>query len=177
VNTSADTRWTDWQKHKSFVPWLHSTAFYLSGRNPAEQRESAPVFNSDSEADLAVAVKEQPVKLQRAGGEETSLRADQDGVLRDVPLNAPGIYSIKDSAGAELRRIAVNVPSAESDLTFAAAAETEQQFVRRTDPEPVTLAAGLFGDSAHGRELWRLLLIAALLFLVIEPIVANRTAA
>jgi hypothetical protein len=177
VNTSADTRWTDWQKHKSFLPWLHSTAFYLSGRNPLEQRETAPVFNSGSEVDLGVAVKEQPVKMQRIGGEEIALHADQDGVLRDVPLAAPGIYSVKDGAGVELRRIAVNIPSAESDLTFAAPGDTDKQLVRRTEPEPVTLTAGLFGQSPQGKELWRLLLVGALLFLVIEPIIANKTAA
>ncbi len=177
VNTSADTRWTDWQKHKSFVPWLHSTAFYLSGHNPVEQRETAPTFNSGAEADLAVSLKQQAVKVQRIGGEEVTLQADSDGVLRDVSLGSPGVYSLKDSSGAELRRLAVNIPAAESDLTYVSPAETEQQLVRRSDPTPQTFAAGLFGESAHGKELWRALLFAALLFLVVESIVANRTAA
>ncbi len=177
VNSSADTRWTDWQKHKSFVPWLHSTAFYLSGRNPSEQRDNAPSFNSGSEVDLAISLKQQAIKIQRTGSPEVALQSDDDGTLRDVPLPVPGIYSVKDAVGAELRRIAVNVPTAESDLTFGAPAETEQQLVRREESEPTTLAAGLFGESQRGKELWRMLLMAALVFLVVEPIVANRTAA
>jgi hypothetical protein len=177
VNTSADTRWTDWQKHKSFVPWLHSTAFYLCGRNPSEQRETRPIFSSGSEVDLALSLKQQPVKMQRSGAEEVTIQSDEEGTLRDVPLPVPGIYSLKDAAGAELRRIAVNVPTAESDLTFGAPAETEQQLVRREESEPTTLAAGLFGESSRGKELWRVLLMAALVFLVVEPVVANRTAA
>src|SRR4030095_11916411 len=79
VNTSADTRWTDWQKHKSFVPWLHSTAFYLSGRNPSEQRETTPIFNSGSEVDLAISLKQQAIKLQRSGGEEVTIQSDEEG--------------------------------------------------------------------------------------------------
>lgn len=177
VNTSADTRWTDWQKHKSFVPWLHSAAFYLSGRNPAEQRETAPALTSGAEADLAVSVRQQSLKLQRAGGEEMTVQADADGVARDVPLAAPGFYALKDIAGTELRRVAANIPTAESDLSYLAPAETEQQLVRLAEPAPGILTAGLFDETQRGKELWRLLLLGALLFLVVEPFVANRNAA
>ncbi len=177
ANTSADTRWTDWPKHKSFVPWLHSAAFYLCGLNPAEQREKAPTFTSGSEADLAISLKEQAIKVVREGGEELAVTSDATGTIRDLPLNQPGIYSVRDAQGTELRRIAVNPPAAESDLTFAAPSEVDQQVVRRRESGPPTLAAGVFGESPKGRELWRVLLLGALLFLLVEPLVANRTAA
>jgi hypothetical protein len=177
VNSSADTRWTDWQKRKSFVAWLHSAGTYLVEGDSMRQREAVPSFGTGAEIDLAVALKEQAVRIVRAGAEESTLQTDVDGVVRDLKLAVPGIYSVKSGAGGELRRIAANIPSAESDLALLAPAETEQQLVRRTEPENVNLAAGLFGESPKGKELWRLMLLGSLLFLVVEPLVANRTAA
>jgi hypothetical protein len=158
------------------VPWLHSTAFYLSGKNPSEQRATAPVFTSGAEVDLAVTLKGQPVKVVQPGKGEVTMQADADGVVRGVVLAKPGVYSLQTATGGELRRIAVNVPAPESDLSFVAPGEVEQQLARR-EPAPPTLTAAVFGESPRGKELWRMLLVAALVFLVVEPIVANKTAA
>jgi hypothetical protein len=59
-------------------------------------------------------------------------------------------------------------------LSTLPAAEVEQQIARTPEQEPQILAAGLFGDSSRGKELWRTLLLGALAVLLLEPILANR---
>ena len=178
VNSSADTAWNDWPKHKSFVPWLHATARYLTRRDQAHERETVPRFVSGAELALdvteAVDMKKQTLKLQRVGGEEVTFLTDDDGVSQELLLETPGIYILKDSTGRELRRLAANLPTAESDLSALPPLEVEQQIVRDEKAEPEILAAGLFGDSARGKELWRVLLMGALAVLLLEPILANR---
>ncbi|HTG43300.1 MAG TPA: BatA and WFA domain-containing protein, partial [Verrucomicrobiae bacterium] len=49
LNTSADTKWTDWQKRKTFVPWIHSAAAYLTSRAEADRREISPAFSAGLE--------------------------------------------------------------------------------------------------------------------------------
>ena len=61
--------------------------------------------------------EEADLKLQRVGGEEVTFLTDDDGVYQDVLLETPGIYILKDSTGRELRRLAANLPTAESDLS------------------------------------------------------------
>lgn len=178
VNTSADTAWTDWQKHKTFVPWLHATARYVTRRDQPHERDVVPKFVSDTELALDLTdsahLKKQTLKLQRVGGEEVTFATDDDGVAQDLLLETPGVYILKDSAGREIRRLAANLPTAESDLSTLSPAEVEQQFVRAPAPEKEIMAAGLFGDSSTGKELWRVLLLGALALLLLEPILANR---
>jgi hypothetical protein len=178
VNSSADTAWNDWPKHKSFVPWLHATARYLTRRDQAHERETLPRFVSGAELALddtaAADLKKQTLKLQRVGGEEVSFATDDDGVTQELLLENPGIYILKDSTGRELRRLAANLPTAESDLSALPPLEVEQRIVRDEKAEPQILAAGLFGESTRGKELWRALLIGALAVLLLEPILANR---
>jgi hypothetical protein len=178
VNSSADTAWTDWQKHKTFVPWLHATARYVTRRDQAHEREAAPAFVSGTELALdateAVDLKKQTLKLQRVGGSEVSFVTDDDGIAQELLLETPGIYILKDSTGRELRRLGANLPTAESDLSTLPPSEVEQQIVRSAEIEPQILAAGLFGDSSRGKELWRALLLGALALLLLEPILANR---
>lgn len=169
VNTSADTAWTGWQKHKSFVPWLHGAARYLCGREDSSERVSAPTFVSDSEAELELGGKQAALKLQHQNGQEMAIGEGAD----EVTLELPGIYSVKDSGGKELRRIVANLPNAESELSTLSPPEIEQQLVRSIEPTP-TLTAGLFGDPTRGRELWRLILLTVLGLLLFEPVFANR---
>jgi hypothetical protein len=177
VNSSADTAWTDWQKHKSFVPWIHATARYVTQRDEAHEREALPKFVSGSELALdvtgAVDLKKQVLKLQRLGGEEISIATDDDGLDQEVLLETPGIYVLKDSAGREIRRLAANLPTSESDLSAAPPREVEEQITRNAAPEAPLLEAGLFGKSKE-KELWRVLMLGALALLLLEPILANR---
>mgnify|MGYP003575076974 CR=1 FL=1 len=183
VNSSADTVWNDWPKHKTFLPWLHSTALYLSGRDQWHEREPLPVHASGTEMDFELAadtiantnaISRLTFSFHRAGDEPLKVTSTEDGVLQSLPLTAPGIYSLKNSAGHEVARFAANLPSSESDLATLAPAQAEQQLVRGADSRNAVLAAGLFGDPTRGKELWRILLFAALAILLLEPFLANR---
>jgi hypothetical protein len=157
---------------------LHATARYATGRDQAHERDALPRFMSGSELALDVTLttdlKKQTLTLQRIGGPAVTFATDDDGVNQDVLLETPGVYILNDSTGRELRRLAANLPTAESDLSTLPATEVEQQIARTTAEEPQILAAGLFGDSSRGKELWRTLLLGALAMLLLEPILANR---
>ena len=54
VNSSADTSWNDWPKHKTFVPWLHSAGHFLAGLTSQQtmQTEIHVVAGSERDVDL-----------------------------------------------------------------------------------------------------------------------------
>jgi len=87
----------------------------------------------------------------------------------------PGTYSLRDQAGHELRRFAVNLPAQESNLEAIRPADFLQQLVRVQENPKQTLAAGLFGSRNDQRQFWTALLLGALILLLVEPFVANRT--
>lgn len=178
VNTSADASWSDWPKHKSFVPWLHGAGRLLAGETKAESIEPPMAFltGSDIDLELGAAAKKQSFRLQRSDGKETVLAADDQGRLASIQLDLPGIYSLKDASGREIRRFAANVPIQESDLSMLAPTEIQQKLARSADQSPSGLAS-LIGDSSRGKEVWRALLLAALFLMLIEPMIANRTLA
>ena len=62
------------------------------------------------------------------------------------------------------------------NLSALAAPEFEQQLARTTETQRLTLAS-LFGSGSNHRELWRVLLAAAVGLLLLEMVVANRTLA
>jgi hypothetical protein len=92
-------------------------------------------------------------------------------------MTIPGIYSLRDKTGNEVRRMAVNLPAQESNLEALRPADFQQQLVRIQENPKQTLAAGLFGTRNDRREFWTALLLGALILVLIEPFVANRTAA
>ncbi|MBI5388370.1 MAG: VWA domain-containing protein [Verrucomicrobia bacterium] len=179
VNTSADTAWSDWPKHKTFVPWLHAVARYLSGRAGAASQEQWQSFTAgdDIPLDLGASAKGASLTLRREGAREVALNADENGHVRDADFEAPGVYSLRDASGRELRRFAVNAPVAESDLAAMTANDFEQHLARTEPPREPLIAEGLFGESNHEKELWRVLLLAALVLLFLELLLANRTLA
>jgi len=176
VNTSADTAWTDWPKHKTFVPWLHSLCFYLTARAVANQTRTAAhlIAAEDQDIYLGPALKNQTVRVERPGEKEVSAQANDDGRLLNLDFSAPAIYSIRNSEGQELQRVAANVPAEESDLTALTIADFQRE-ITRTPEAHSTLAAGLFGSEDQHAELARLLLALGLVLLVGESFLANRT--
>lgn len=179
ANTSADTSWNDWPKHKTFVPWLHGVCKYLAQRAARDQMLGTNSFvaGTDIEIELGSAAKNAQFKLQSPGGKEALLTTDAQGWLRDADLFAPGLYSLRDSIGREVRRFAVNVPAQESDLSALSLTDFQQQLARVAPPRETTLAASLYGPASNQKELWRVLLLSVLALLFIEVFVANRTLA
>lgn len=179
VNTSADTSWNDWPKHKTYVPWLHGLGKYLAQKSNrgAIQAANSFISGNDIEIELGAAAKKTNFKLQTPGGKMMAITSDEQGRLRDGDFTAPGVYSLRDEGGVELQRWAANVPPQESDLAANSLAEFEQQIVRAIEPQKTTLAAGLFGATSNQKEFWRVLLLGVLALLFIEVFVANRTLA
>jgi len=177
ANTSADTTWSDWAKHKTFVPWLHGLTKFLA-HNPQQQDQQTNNLIAGEDLELGISsAKPASLKLKRPDGSELSLNCDSRGQLHNPRLSTPGIYSVSDSKGGEVRRLAINLPSQESDLEALAPVDFQQQMNRVLEPPKQTLAANLFTSSTSEREFWTALLAGALLLLLLEPIIANRTSA
>jgi hypothetical protein len=177
IDTTADTAWTDWPKHKTFVPWLHGLCFSLCALSLAQQSRSAShlVAAEDNEIILGSALKQQTVRVRQPGNKEITTVADADGRLTNLDFSLPGVYAISDKAGQELQRVVVNPPAEESDLTSLTPADFERDLVRTPDSPNVTLAAGLFGSEPQQKEFARFFLVAALVLLFGETFLANRT--
>jgi hypothetical protein len=177
INATADTAWHDWPKRKTFVPWLHETAIHLAGE-PAERRFSSELnLTAAVETEIALgpgAANANCIVVSPAG-QELRLTADEHGQLPPVTLDAPGVYSIQNVTGIELRKLALNVPAQESELAALTPAAVHQQIVRVQDARPATLVAGLLGSGSNQRELWRTLFAAVLVLLFAEMFLANRT--
>ncbi|MSU36903.1 MAG: hypothetical protein EXS36_17760 [Pedosphaera sp.] len=176
ANTSADTTWNDWPKHKTFVPWLHQTVLFLAGRDRADRLRAGANFVAGAESELELGTTAQNVTFRLRGltQNEVPLTTDDQGRLT-MNLSQPGLYSLRDAGGRELHRLAVNVPASESDLVAWRPAEFQQQITRRSDGEKSTLTAGLFGPSRNQREFWRVLLVVALVLLYLETLYSNRS--
>jgi len=177
ANTSADTAWTDWPKHKSFVPWLCAPTAFLAGRTDDRVLESGREFVTGTEAVIqaGAGAAKSAFTLHRPEGPESNLNAAADGAL-SFEVDRPGIHSLRDDSGREWLRFAVNVPSSESDLTAMNAADAGGRVVHRDDAEG-SRPAGLFGSDRQRQEFWRLLLLSALVLLFAETLLSNRTTA
>jgi hypothetical protein len=115
--------------------------------------------------------------LQQPGGQKSGLTADDLGRLHAPGQWAPGVYSVQDRDGREIQRLAVNIPPQESDLAAWGPLDWQQQLVRSQAPQRTSASAILYDSKPGRKELWRLLLLAALGLLLLETIVANRSSA
>jgi hypothetical protein len=180
VNTSAEASWSDWPKRKSFVPWLHGAVNYLANRSNKETLQPSALFTAGEDAKIVLGPRWKGAALTIAGGDgatdPVSATADDEGRLQHVSFTKPGIYSARDRNGTEVRRWSVGVPARESELASLTSQDFQKQVVRDKEPAPASLEANLFGEANGPRELWRLLLMAALLLLFVELFLANRTA-
>jgi hypothetical protein len=174
VNTSADTTWTDWPRHRTFVPWVHGMAHFLSRAGDAGPKSglAAADLVAGQEAELEGFAPGQALHL-RGGAAEVPLRADAAGQCVVPGTLRPGIWSMTDEGGPEIRRLAVNLPAAESDLAAMPAREFEESVRRRE----AAAQAGIFASGGgEGRKEYDGLMLAGLLGLLLaELALANRT--
>jgi hypothetical protein len=177
VNTSADTQWNDWPKHKTFVPFLHGLIKFAAqtSTHDSVQENNSFVAGEDFDLETGAAGRLAQFTVRAPDGKEARSTADEQGRLRDPGMTRPGVYSLRDKAGHEIRRLTVNLPPQESNLEALRPADFQQQLVRVQENPHQTLAAGLFGARNDRREFWTALLLGALILLLVEPFVANRT--
>jgi hypothetical protein len=93
-----------------------------------------------------------------------------------LALEEAGFYDVYEgrAAGEPIESFAVNAPAAESDLTPADARELLLG-VRRGDSAQTVASEPPAPREREGRQrMWRLLLAAALLVLLVETVIANR---
>jgi hypothetical protein len=176
VNTSADTSWSDWPKHKTFVPWLHGACHYLAGDELSlgPRPENSLVAGASAELELGATNANQNFRLHPPVGAEFAVKADDQGKI-ELPLESPGFYSVLDSAGQTIRLLAVNPPQRESDLAAFTSSEVQAQLVRSQAMPETGFMAGMLDPVDGGKSLWRVLMLAGALFLVLETVLANRT--
>lgn len=174
VNTSANTTWSDWPKHKTFVPWLYGLCHYLAGveLSLGVRIEKSMIAGTTVEVDPGPDRASQTFPVRYENGPELAVKSDAQGKFQ-LNLPQPGIYSVLDSDGKTIRMIAVNPPQRESDLAALTTGEFQQQLIR-------SQAAAHNGfavlDSTDGRKsFWRLLMAAGAITLLIEVLLANRT--
>ncbi|PYJ97900.1 MAG: hypothetical protein DME23_13470 [Verrucomicrobia bacterium] len=174
VNTSADTSWTDWPKRKTFVPWLHGLAAYATSRSRPPKTAEADrwVAEEHAEIDLGGTVSNRPLKWREPNGIELAATSDVQGRIVVTP-GQPGLYSVRDAAGRQVRPVAVNLPASESDLKSLNPAQVQQQIARADEPSKTSSLIGFLDPT--NRELWRVLLGAGLVLLLFESLLANRT--
>ncbi len=177
INSSADTVWTNWPKHKTYVPWLHGLCLSLTARAGGDQMRAAAhlIAGEDHDVSLGLAAKQQPFRVRRLGGKETIVTADPDGRLLNLESSAPGVYSITNAAGQEMQRLAINLPAEESELSALTPAEFQREVTRAARGHNATLAASFFGAEDHRKDFARVLLMAGLGLLLAETFLANRT--
>jgi len=72
-----------------------------------------------------------------------------------------------------VRPVAVNIPPSESDLNALTAEQVQRQIVRVSEPLKTSVLVGFLGHT--DRELWRIFLVAGLILLFLESLLANRT--
>jgi hypothetical protein len=176
TDTTADTGWTDWPKHKTFVPWLHSVCHYLAGDalTPGIRPGESLLAGTTAELDLGTGFGSQNFRVYSPSGAESAVKTDAHGGLQ-LPLGKPGCYAIKDSGGRIVRMLAVNPPRKESDLAAMNPQEFQLQLVRGPARSAGGWVADVFAPGRSENELWRMFMLGAAVLLILETTLSNRT--
>lgn len=178
VNSSVDTAWNDWPKHKTYVPWLHRVVRHLAGRSTEELARAGSEISTGTMMEfgtngLGGAVT--TLRWMKPDGTEATLKPGSDGRWPEVEVGMAGIHRWVGADGREVRRVAANVPPLESDLAAWKGHEFEGRVARSTEIPTGSLVGNLLGNGRNQKEFWRVLLLGALLLLIVETLWSNRT--
>lgn len=157
----------DFPLQPAFLPFLRRLTLHAVGYEPP------PLWRATGETAFTPRGLREPVVATPNG---TLVRPPGDSGARAVALSEAGFYDIYEgrAAGEPVLVLAANPPAAESDLTLADARELLLG-VTRSDSAGATKAGPELPVEREGRQrLWRVLLAAVALLLLVETIVANR---
>jgi hypothetical protein len=172
LTTTLDDSWTDLPKRPVYLPLVHSMVKYL-----AHYEQSAPWRTVGDVVDLA-AKSRADRSIVTPSNDRRVMRTNDPGALE---LTEQGIYEVRATAAGSGRpeRIAVNVDPAESDLAeldpqelvaFVTGRATQQSANAAQPQGPQELTP----QEAEKRQgLWWYLLLAGLVLLATEMVVAN----
>lgn len=173
--SSVDRAWNDLPTSGAFVPLLHQTVRYLV-RSSAESWSS--LAGGRLERLIPAPVRPSSYRVLDAGGGALPVEAVERGsslLLRTPEIEKPGIYRFVDESGNAVAVGAVNPDTRESDLAQSDRAEIERMFGK----QPFAFISGDHEVKARvreirqGRELWRPVLVAALIVLIIEVLLSR----
>jgi len=175
-------RWSDLPVRGLFIPLLYRSVYYLSaGASVAGEQLVA-----GEPGEMRITGLAPGTSLRLVGPEGAEVAPDQRSLFGATllqvgrTLDVPGVYDVR--AGERLvRRVAVNVDPAESDLRTAtpdSAASTLQSVlgapVQSLVGTGVEDVAETLRTQRAGTEIWNVFLLLALGFLVAEMLVASQ---
>lgn len=167
---SLDANWTDLPFHPLWVPLVHQLA-----RRSIAGRENRTWFTAPHVLDLS---RESNSVVESPSG--ARIRVSGDSARSSVELRERGFYELRSGATAigAGRPVAVNVDLAESDLSHVDPAELVAAITARSahgaDASPSAPFAGTPQELEQRQGIWWYLLLAALLVLAAETLLANR---
>ncbi|MEQ1868766.1 MAG: BatA domain-containing protein [Vicinamibacterales bacterium] len=171
--TTVNDEWSDLALKPVFLPLVHQLTRYLS------QFEQTPSWSTVGQAvDLSMLLKTKADRVVMTPSDERRPMGAGDSAV--LELAEHGVYQIRSasSPSAPPDRIAVNIDPAESDLTPIDPAELVAAVTGHAASTPTaagTAAAELTAEEAEKHQnLWWYLLVAGLLMLTAETVVANR---
>ena len=175
-------RWSDLPVRGLFIPLLYRSVYYLS----AGASVSGEQLVAGEPGELRITGLPPGTALRLVGPEGAEVAPEQRNLFGATllrvsrTLDVPGVYDVQ--AGERLvRRVAVNIDPAESDLRTATP-DSAAATLQSTLGAPVqSLSGAEEADVAEtirtqraGTEIWNLFLLLALLFLVAEMLVASQ---
>ncbi len=171
VFTSAlDLVWGDFPTTGSFLPFLRQAAGYLAtGRaRPQSERTVGEALTALAPAGASAAA----ARCSGPNSAELAVHARVDGnrtTLVTDAVPAPGVWTLRVGERV-LDRFAVNIDARESDLARPVPRDLIRLSGRSTSlvMAPGERVATVVQKLRHGRELWRELLMLALLLMVVE---------
>jgi len=182
----APTRdWSDLPVRGLFVPLLYRSVYYLSASTSVAGEQL--VAGRPTELRVTGVSPDASLRLQGPGGIEVTPEQRNlfGATLLSIgsALTELGLYDVRADT-TRVRRIAVNVDPAESDLKTASSDEAASTLQEATGAPVRTLSRQLSGgdeDIAEalrtqraGTEIWNLFLLLALLVLAAEMLVASQ---
>lgn len=201
TNSAWDDRWNNWNKYQFFPIFLSEALSYLSHSAGAKvnylvgQPYQRILTSQEWAAEVYVmppteeSIKKNLKKLGSGEGAEAEDSAGSRFSLTHAETDMPGIYKVVFSGGQGMgglgertENFAVNVDtSSESDMTKLIQSELQAAMPALDDPKPeikhhseVTGDLGKGTDEAGGREFWRHFIIAVLVLLALESLLAQR---
>ena len=183
LSAVAPTRaWSDLPVRGLFVPLLYRSVYYLSATTSVAGEQL--VAGQPTELRVTGVAPGASLRLQGPDGIEVTpeQRTLFGATLLQIgeALTVPGLYDVQ-AGSTRVRRVAVNVNPAESNLQAATPEDASERLQNATGAPVRTVAAAETDDLTEtlrtrraGTELWNVFLLLALTFLAAEMLVASQ---
>ena len=168
--SSLDMQWNNLPRQGMYVPLVHEMLRYL-----AVYEEKRPSYTIGEPVRLLLPVGN-AVRVTGPNGAETILTSTRGDDVFYQATDRPGFYDVRGRQEKDV--LAVNVSSAESDLTFVDPAQIRAVLVNEAQREPLTQRAGVASIDAYAEKsqrLWWWILLMVFFLGLGETLLANRT--